>query len=131
MLYEHTHVRTHHAECRCCFLHNRTNKQQHAHPPTLAKRALASSMSVMSWKCLVLGMPRQRMPYEWRDSWKWRSKALRPQYDSLPQISHLNSSPSPCSLYSQKGIGLPSQPSGRFRGLYLHVHVVVVVVVVV
>jgi len=35
----------------------------------------------------------------------------------LPQISHLNSWLSPCSLYSQYGIGLPSQPSGSFSGL--------------
>lgn len=40
---------------------------------------IASRMSVMSWKCLVLGILRQRMPNAWRHSWKCRSNARRPQ----------------------------------------------------
>jgi hypothetical protein len=85
-------------------------------------RAIASSIFVISWKCLVLGKPRARIPNACLDSWKCRSKfflsqicvnrlvpphkhhmkdAYRPIYTWSEQISHRYSTPNPWSLYSQ------------------------------
>lgn len=44
-----------------------------------AHSSRASLICVTSKKFLLFGMPRARMPFWWRHSLKWRSKALRPQ----------------------------------------------------
>jgi hypothetical protein len=83
-------------------------------------QVIASSIFVISWKCLVLGKPRARIPNACLDSWKCRSKfflsrirvnhltapishgdTYRPIYTWSEQISHRYSTPSPWSLYSQ------------------------------
>src|SRR5258708_3606601 len=49
-------------------------------------QAIASSILVISWKCLVLGKPRARIPNACLDSWKCRSKFFLSQI----RVNHLH-----------------------------------------
>lgn len=50
-------------------------------------QVMASSIFVISWKCLVLGKPRARIPNACLDSWKCRSKFFLSQ-DSRQSFHH-------------------------------------------
>src|SRR6266478_4840603 len=58
-------------------------------------QVIASSIFVISWKCLVLGKPRARIPNACLDSWKCRSKFFLSQIrvNSLTTLHHMKDLP--------------------------------------